>query len=340
MRASLEWVFSSEASSDEGASAGGRAGRQFRAHLSGAVAALRMPQVECGGTGVTRRENRAAAVRKWCCRKALGVSATWALANHEDARGALTRAIEIAQQLGDTPRRLRLLVALHIFLMRGGEIRASLAVAEQFAAEAQAAADSSYIAVADCLLGGSHHFMGHHETARQHLDRGLSLRSPADVQLFGLDTRLRALVTLGRVLWMSGFPDRAIATAQQALSLAERSNRPLSICFSYLYTAPLFLWCGDHESAHRVLGKLMAHPNWHALPSLHCDDICVGGGVADSGRRDGARDRAGSLGHCELEGGSTGSFARGCGVDACQGPDCDGALRGSAVGHGSFSGGG
>lgn len=201
--------------------------------------------------------------------EALAVSATWGQANHESARGALTRAIEIAQRLGDAPRKLRLLVGLHIFLMKVGEIRGSLAVAEEFAAAAGSVTDTACDALADCLLGGSHHFMGHQEAARRHLEKGLSLQRSLELRGVGIDSRLRALVELGRVMWITGFPDRAIATAKETLSLAERSNRPLSLCFSFVNTAPVFMWCGDIAMARLVLEKLMAHPNWHALPSMH-----------------------------------------------------------------------
>jgi predicted ATPase len=211
--------------------------------------------------------------------EAMAISATWALANHESARDALTRAVEIAQQLGDTARRLKLLVGLHIFLMRVGEIADSLAVAEDFAASVQSAADPAYRAVAHCLLGGSHHFLGHQAAAREHLEAGLGLQNPLDLRLFGLDTRLRATVTFGRVLWVSGFPDRAAARAREALALAASSNQPLSVCFSYLYTAPLFLWCGDLVAARQVVEKLMAHPNWHALPSLHATGFALLGAI-------------------------------------------------------------
>ena len=211
--------------------------------------------------------------------EALAISATWAMASQEEARGALLRAGEIAQRLGDTPRRLRLLAGLHIFLMRVGELSSSLAVAEEFAAAARLETGAPYGAVADCLLGGAHHFLGHQEVARRHLERGLSLHGPLDLRLSGLDTRLRALVELGRVLWMCGFPDRAVAAAQEALRQAERSNRPLSLCFSFIYTTPVFLLVGDHRAARQLLEKLMVHPNWHALPSMHATGFALLGAL-------------------------------------------------------------
>jgi predicted ATPase/DNA-binding winged helix-turn-helix (wHTH) protein len=277
MRASLEWAFDSDAeSADARLLASGLAASSVPIFLELSLLA------ECHKWSVSALawlDDRTLGSRQeMVLQEALAISATWGLANDESARGALTRAIGIAQRLGDTPRRLRLLVGLHIFLIMGGEVGDSLVVAEEFAGAARFAADTAYCAVADCVLGGSHHFMGHQEAARRHLERGLAQRGSFDLRLFGLETRLRATVTLGRVMWISGFPDRAIALAREALSMAEGS-KPLSVCFSYLYTAPLFLWCGDNQAARQVLEKLMAHPNWHALPSLHATGFALLGAL-------------------------------------------------------------
>lgn len=273
IRSSLEWAFKSDA-------------KVLAVELAASAAPIFVELsllTEChkwSASGLAWLDDRTRGSREeMVLQEALAISATWALGNHEDARSALTRAVEIAQRLGDMPRRLRLLVGLHIFLMRVGELRASLAVAEEFAAAARSETDPSYGVVADYLLGGSHHFIGNQGAARRHLERGLSLEVSSDLRLFGLDTRLRAIVTFGRVMWMSGFPDRAIAAAREALVMAERSNRPLSVCFSFLYTAPVFLWCGDNRAAREVIEKLLAHPNWHALPSLHATGFALLGAL-------------------------------------------------------------
>jgi len=207
--------------------------------------------------------------------EALAVSATWTRGNSDDVRAAIMRAIEIAQSRGDTAARLRLLAGLHMFLLRAADIRGSLAVAEQLENAAQTAMDTNYRIIADWVLGCSFHFMGDQSAARQHLQRGLA--RPLHVQLFGLDYRLRALIVFQRVLWLSGFPDRALEVAREAIREAEGSSKPLNICFACLYTAPVFLWCGDLTSAQDVLEKLMTHPNWHALPSLHSTAFALKG---------------------------------------------------------------
>ena len=209
--------------------------------------------------------------------EALAVSSTWTRGNTEDLRAAIIRALEIANSRSDVSTRLRLLAGLHMFLLRAADIGGSLAVAEELANAARTATDARYGVIADWLLGCSHHFLGNQSTARQHLERGLAASGPLSVELFGLDYRFRALIVLERVLWLSGFPNRALEVAREAIREAEASGKPLNICFACLYSAPVFLWCGELAVAHDALEKLMTHPNWHALPSLHSTALALQG---------------------------------------------------------------
>jgi predicted ATPase/DNA-binding winged helix-turn-helix (wHTH) protein len=209
--------------------------------------------------------------------EAVAVSATWTRGNGDEVRAAIMRALTIAQSRGDTSTRLRLLAGLHMFLLRAADIRGSLAVAEELEKAARTATDAPYGVIADWLLGCSHHFMGNQPAAREYLERGLTGWGYLSVQLFGLDYRLRALIVLQRVLWLSGFPTRALEVAREAISEAEASGRPVNMCFSCLYTVPVFLWCGDLEAARDALERLMTHPNWHALPALHATAFALQG---------------------------------------------------------------
>jgi predicted ATPase/DNA-binding winged helix-turn-helix (wHTH) protein len=209
--------------------------------------------------------------------EAVAVSSTWTRGNGEDVRTAITRALEIAQNRGDISSRLQLLAGFHMFLLRTADIRGSLVVAEELEKAARTVMDASYSVVADWLLGCSHHFLGNQSIAWQHLERGLASSGHLNAQLFGLDYRLRALIVFHRVLWLSGFPDRAREVAREAIREAEASGKPLDICFSRLYTVPFFLWCGDLSGAHDGLERVMTHPNWQALPSLRATALALQG---------------------------------------------------------------
>jgi predicted ATPase len=65
--------------------------------------------------------------------------------------------------------------------------------------------------------------------------------------------------------------------AREAIDEAAEAGKPLNVCFSFLYTAAIFLWCGDLGAANDVLQRLMAHPNWRALPSLHATGLALKG---------------------------------------------------------------
>jgi predicted ATPase/DNA-binding winged helix-turn-helix (wHTH) protein len=209
--------------------------------------------------------------------EAVAVCSTWIRGNGDDVRAAIMRALEIAQSRGDTSARFRLLSGLHMFLLRASDIRGSLVVAEEVQSAARTAKEPSYGVVADWLLGCSHHFLGNQPAAVQHLRQGLARSGDLKPQLFGLNYRLRALIVYYRVLWLSGFPNRALEVAREAIREAEASNKPVNVCFACLYTAPLFLWCGELDAAHDVLERLMTHPDWHALPSLHATAFALHG---------------------------------------------------------------
>ena len=209
--------------------------------------------------------------------EAQAIASAWTRGSVEEVRAALNRGLALAVDLEDASCRLRLLVGMHVFLVRAGDFRGSLAVAEDLQAAAQSGSDASYMILSDWMLGSSEHFMGNQAAAREHFERGFARSGPRNMQFFGLDYRVRALVTFARVQWLNGLPDRALDTAREAIREAARASKPLNVCFALLYTAPVFLWCGDLDSARDGLEKLMAHPNWHALPSLHATGLAMQG---------------------------------------------------------------
>jgi predicted ATPase len=215
--------------------------------------------------------------REMVLQEAQAISASWTRGNGDDVRSAIARGIEIARKRGETSHLLRLLVGLHIFLIRIGDYQGSRPLAEELAAAARSSMDESYETYADWMRGASEHFMGNQAAAQRHYETGFARRSPRNVQFFGLDYRVRALVPFARVLWLRGSPNRAIGIAREAISEAAHLSKPLNVCFAYLYTAPVFLWCGDYDAANEVLEKLTAHPNWRALPSFHATALALKG---------------------------------------------------------------
>ncbi len=176
--------------------------------------------------------SRAAADRRWCCRKRWQSPRPGTRQSTARPR-RFTRAIGIAEQLGDTPRRLRLLVGLHIFLMRGGEVgRFASGTREVWRRKGRHRHRSvPDTAVADCLLGSSHHFEGHQVTARKSWS-GLPRRAPRSGGCSGLTPDSGDGGCSGgrcgcQAFWID------LSRLRETLALAEGANRPLSVCFAY-----------------------------------------------------------------------------------------------------------
>jgi predicted ATPase/DNA-binding winged helix-turn-helix (wHTH) protein len=213
--------------------------------------------------------------REMVLQEARATSAIWDRGSGDEVRTAIARGLEIARERADSADILRLLLATHLCLIRIGDFRASRAIAEELAMLAPSHSHESY--VANWMQGSSEHFSGDQRAARRHLEAGFLRAGTRNAELFGIDYRVRALVTYARVLWLDGSPERAAETARQAIGQAARSSKPVNVCFSLLYTVPVFLWCGDHAAATDALAQLTAHPNWHALPSFHATALALKG---------------------------------------------------------------
>ena len=113
---------------------------------------------------------------------ALGLTLMFTRGGSEAARGALTRALAIADRLGDAPNQLQLLGRMHIFHERIGQFEAALGYAQQSLVVAETLGDPASLALAQSLLGVSLHLAGEHRDALKMLEaawRGPALNGSA-----------------------------------------------------------------------------------------------------------------------------------------------------------------
>jgi predicted ATPase/DNA-binding winged helix-turn-helix (wHTH) protein len=276
VRAALDWCFGSRESADPRDAALG-------IDLAAAAAPVFLKLLlltecrQCTAKALSCLGNADRGTRKeMVLQEALARAAMWTGAG-DIVRSAIARALDIAQRLGESSDRLRLMVGQHIFLVRAGDYRASLTAAEEMGTAAQTSADVSYKIVADWMQASSQHFLGRQRVAALVFERGFARVGPRNRQLFGLDYRVRALVPYARTLWLAGRPDRAMAVAREAIDEAAASGHSVDVCFSLLYATPVFLWCGDWNAASDALGKVMQHTNWQALLSFHAGGLALHG---------------------------------------------------------------
>jgi predicted ATPase len=185
--------------------------------------------------------------------------------NSELAESALRRGLEIAEGLDDLSHKFRLLARLNMFYRRTGEYRHLLPVALEAEKVARVIGDPAGLAGAKALVGVSYHLVGNQTEAQVHLDEGVqgdaALRSAQPGHFAYART---PQIPLARVLWLRGFPDRAIECVRPLTGTAAPRDvvmHSIALCWS----ASLFGWVGDWEAVESLAGRLSAHAGIHGL---------------------------------------------------------------------------
>jgi predicted ATPase len=164
---------------------------------------------------------------------ALGMSLQFAKGMIAEAHAALSRALELAEHLGDPDYQLRIIHTLWLYHMRLGEVQSALALARQGEAAAASVADPVATGTVDRTLGISLHLAGEHGAARARLERLLQAPPPASrrsyIRRFGFDQRVVARYVLAQILWVQGFPDQAVQAGRTTVEEARHLQHPLCI---------------------------------------------------------------------------------------------------------------
>jgi hypothetical protein len=87
-----------------------------------------------------------------------------------------------------------------------------------------------------------------------------------DLISFGVTDRLVARVFLTRVLWLQGFSDQAVRTAEMSVAEAQATGHAVSLCYALAVAAcPIALWVGNLAAAARHAGALFEDSRHHSL---------------------------------------------------------------------------
>ena len=212
---------------------------------------------------------------------ALGVSLMQTKGPAPDTTAAWTTALEIAERLNDTEYQLRALWGLWHFRVSRGECRPALAMAERFCDRVAGTDNVAEELVGERMVGVSLHYLGDQTNARRHLESMLSRYVPparrSHAIRFQYDQRVATRMILARILWLQGFPDEALRTAQENVEDARAIDHALSLCYALEAACLVPLWIGDLPAAERSVAMLLDHSARHALTVWHARGRCLNG---------------------------------------------------------------
>jgi predicted ATPase len=195
----------------------------------------------------------------------LGHASMFTERNSERCEGALRRGLELAEALGDSFNKFRLLARLNMFYRRTGEYSRLIPIALEAERIARGIGDAAGISGAKALVGVSYHLVGDQFAAQLHLDEGMSghaaLRG-AQPSHFAYSRTPQ--IPLARVLWLRGFPDQAVECVRP-LTGADAPRDVVMHCIALCWSASLFGWVGDWAAVDSMAGRLLAHVGIHGL---------------------------------------------------------------------------
>jgi predicted ATPase len=207
-----------------------------------------------------------------------------------------TRALEIAESLGDAEYQLRALWGLWAFRFNSGQHCLALTLARKFLTVAAKRADPIDRLVGERMIGVSQHYLGESLSARRHLEHVLAhygvYAQKGQIVRFQHDQWASARAYLARVLWLQGLPDQAMRTAENSVADARATNHAISLGQVLVVAAcPIALWVGDLAAAEHYVEMLLDHSTTHAMGHWRVFGRCYEGmlviqrGDVDTGLR-------------------------------------------------------
>ena len=144
------------------------------------------------------------------------------------------RARELCQQAGETPELFPVLWGLWLLYLGRAEHETARELGEQCLSLARRLDDPALLLEAHLALGASWFYLGQLSQAHAHLEQGIRIYDPQQHHALAfrygnVDPGVACLAYAGWTLWLLGYPEQALARANEALTLAQHLEHPYTL---------------------------------------------------------------------------------------------------------------
>jgi predicted ATPase/DNA-binding winged helix-turn-helix (wHTH) protein len=175
--------------------------------------------------------------------------------------GAWSRVADLVGELDDSEYRLRGLWGLWLGRHFKGDYEGALEIATRFATLPEGAVEAADRFVGERILGVTLHILGDQTGARVHIENMLRgyVAPPGQVhiQRYHFDQHLAARTFYTQILWLLGFPDKAMAVGNRTLDDAMTLNHDLSLLYALVFGLyPLSVERGDFGVTDELISRM------------------------------------------------------------------------------------
>ncbi len=189
-----------------------------------------------------------------------------------EAGAAFNRTRQLCQQMGDDPLLFAALCGVAAYHIVRAEYETGQRLCEQIMQLAEQSHEPVLLAAASTFWAIAHLYQGNLVSAQQQFERALALDRreyhEAYLSIFNENVGISARRMHGYCLWTLGDADRALALAQESITLAEQMSHPFSLGGAHLGTGTVLALLRDWKSSQQEFEKVFALAEEYALGDL------------------------------------------------------------------------
>ncbi len=202
-----------------------------------------------------------------------------------------TRARELCHEIGETLQMFPTLRGLWIFYFGRADWKTAREIAEQLVHLAHRSQDSAMLVEAHGALGQTLFWIGEFPLAWVNVEQAIALYDPQQhaglASLSGYDPGVASLCRAMWMLWVLGYPERAVQKSREALILARALDHPQSLAMALNFTAFLYLYRRDWKAAQGPLeASITLSAEQGFAQFLAIAEFKIGWVLAESGERE------------------------------------------------------
>jgi predicted ATPase len=200
------------------------------------------------------------------------------------------RARELCQQIGETPELFWVLWGLCAFYVARAEFETARTLAEQLLRLVQRAQEPALLVPAHLALGAVMFHLGEFGPARVHLEQVI-LYGPQQYHSqafrYGLDPEVFCRSYVAFVLWHLGYPEQALQSSREALTLVRELAHPVSLGFALNGVALLHHYRREEHLTQERAEAAMTLATEHGMAQvLASGTVARGWALATQGQRE------------------------------------------------------